>query len=91
MRGGDCVNECRKDEQTPACIPFFAHENTMMHYNTANRRMLIALVTVCITFILTIVIFVFGYTVREKNWLDTLTRLNPQITEVQDGVHQQPD
>lgn len=91
MRGGEIVNECRKDEQTPACIPFFAHENTMMHYNTANRRMLIALVTVCITFILTIVIFVFGYTVREKNWLDTLTRLNPQVTEAQDGVHEQPD
>lgn len=91
MKGGDRVNECRKDGQTPACIPFFAHENTMMHYNTANRRMLVALVTVCITFIFTIVIFVFGYTVREKNWLDTLTRLNPQTVEVQDGVYQQPD
>ena len=78
-------------QQAPACIPFFAHENTMMHYNTANKRMLIALVTVCITFIVTIVIFVFGYTVREKNWLDTLTRLNPQVTEVPDGVHEQPD
>jgi len=81
----------KENQQAPACIPFFAHENTMMHYNTANKRMLIALVTVCITFIVTIVIFVFGYTVREKNWLDTLTRLNPQVTEVPDGVHEQPD
>ena len=40
MRGGEIVNECRKNEQTPACIPFFAHENTMMHYNTANRRIM---------------------------------------------------
>lgn len=40
MKSGDPVNECRKDEQTPACIPFFAHENTMMHYNTANRRIM---------------------------------------------------
>ena len=78
-------------QQAPACIPFFAHENTMMHYNTANKRMLIALITVCVTFILTIVIFVFGYTVREKNWLDTLARLTPQVTEVPDGVHEQPD
>lgn len=80
-------------EKTPACIPFFAHENTMMHYNQANKRMLIALLAVCITFILTIVIFVAGYTVREKNWLDTLTRLQETpIAEVQqDGVHQQPD
>ena len=85
-----CKNDCASCSEQEKCIPFFDHQNTMMHYNTANRRMLIALVTVCITFILTIVIFVFGYTVREKNWLDTLTRLNPQVTEVQDGVHEQP-
>ena len=77
-------------EKNPACIPFYAHENTMMHYNTANRRMLVALLAVCITFILTIIIFVFGYTVREKNWLDTLTAIkHAPIMEVQDG--QQPD
>lgn len=86
----DCKNG---QDKTPACIPFFAHENTMMHYNTANKRMLIALLAVCATFILTIVIFVFGYTVREKNWLDTLTRLQntPASEVVQDGVHEQPD
>lgn len=79
-----------EDKRDPAVIPFFAHENSMMHYNHANRRMLIALLAVCVTFILTIVIFVFGYTVREKNWLDTLTRL--QTTEVAaDGVYQQPN
>lgn len=82
-------NECKNCEDKQACIPFFAHENTMMHYNHANRRMLIALLAVCITFILTIVIFVRGYTIREKNWLDTLQRL--QITEAADGIQQQPD
>lgn len=82
--------KCRNYDEKQACIPFFAHENTMMHYNAANRRMLIALLCVCVTFILTIVIFVCGYTVREKNWLDTLTRITP-VTEVQDGVQQQPD
>lgn len=75
-----------QDQGQPACIPFFAHENTMMHYNHANRRMLIALLAVCITFILTIIIFVGGYTQREKNWLDTLQRVG-----VSDGVHEQPD
>ena len=50
------------NEKTTAAIPFFAHENTMMHYNHANKRMLIALLAVCVTFSLTIVIFVFGYT-----------------------------
>lgn len=82
-------NECKNCEDKQACIPFFAHENTMMHYNHANRRMLIALLAVCITFILTIVIFVRGYTIREKNWLDTLQRL--QVTEAADGIQQQPD
>lgn len=82
--------DCKKDENVPACIPFFAHENSMMHYNHANKRMLIALLAVCITFVLTIIIFVVGYTVRERNWLNTLTRL--QTTEVAaDGVHKQPN
>ena len=75
-------------ENAPACIPYFAHESSMMHYNHANKRMLIALLAVCATFILTIIIFVVGYTVRERNWLNTLTRL--QTVEVDnDGVHQQ--
>ena len=82
--------ECRNCEDRQACVPYFVHEGIMAHYSRANRRMLIALLAVCITFILTIVIFVFGYTVREKNWLDTLTRL--QTTEVAaDGVYQQPN
>ena len=82
--------KCRNCDEKQACVPFFVHENTMMHYNTANRRMLIALLCVCATFVLTIVIFVFGYTVRERNWLDTLTRITP-AQEVQNGVQQQPD
>lgn len=80
--------KCSNCESKQACIPFFAHENTMMHYNAANRRMLIALVTVCLTFIVTIIVFVTGYTQREKNWLDTLGRFSPEVT---DGIHEQPD
>lgn len=64
----------------------FDHENTIMHMNYANRRMLIALITVCITFIVTIIVFVSGYTAREKNWLDTLQRVG-----VTNGVHQLSD
>lgn len=79
-------SKCRNCEEKQACIPFFQHENTMHHYNMANRRMLIALVTVCLTFIVTIVVFVSGYTQREKNWLDTLQRVG-----VSDGVHEQSD
>ena len=82
-----------KHTDAPACIPFFAHENALMHYNHTNKRMLIALITVCVTFILTIVIFVVGYTVREKNWLDTLTRVSqiPVVGVADGGVYQQPN
>ena len=73
-------------DEKAACVPFFAHENVLMHYNRANRRMLVALICVCVTFIITILVFVTGYTAREKNWLDMLQR-----TGVTDGVHEQSD
>lgn len=63
------------NENDVPMIPRFQAENTIMHLGYANRRMLIALITVCLTFLLTITVFVFGYTIREKNWLDTLTRV----------------
>lgn len=70
-------------------MPVYQAEKIIMHQNFANRRMLIALLSVCVTFILTIVIFVVGYTVREKNWLDTLTRVTtPEVTY---GVQQDAD
>lgn len=84
--------DCNNENNSQACVPFFLHENAMMHYNHANKRMLIALITVCVTFVLTIAVFVCGYTVREKNWLDTINSMkNTPATEVQDAVHQQPD
>lgn len=77
---------CKNCEDRQACVPYFVHEGIMAHYSRANRRMLVALVCVCVTFIITILVFVNGYTAREKNWLDTLQR-----TGVTDGVHKQPD
>lgn len=82
MSEKNCNNNCSEK-----CIPFYDHENTMMHYNWANRRMLIAMICVCVTFIVTILVFVIGYTVREKNWLETITNMrNTTVTEVSDGV-----
>ena len=75
--------KCRNCDEKQACVPFFVHEGIMDHYSRANRRMLIALLTVCITFIITIVIFTTSYTKREANWLDTLQRVG-----VTDGVHE---
>ena len=68
-------------------IPKYQAETTFMHLSWANRRMLIALICVCVTFIVTILVFVHGYTEREKNWLDTIGRMTPGVT---DGIQQQP-
>ena len=84
----NCPESCKDRQQ--ACIPYFVAEGQIMHADRANKRILIALLSVCVTFLLTIVIFVVGYTVREQNWLDTISRLTP-VTEVQDGLQQQPD
>ena len=81
-----CIG-CKDKQQT--CIPFFVAENQVMHMDATNKRMLIALLTVCVTFILTIIIFVVGYTVRERNWLNTLKQITP-AQEVSDGLQQQP-
>ena len=65
-------------------------DKAMLHMNCSNRRMLIALLSVCITFILTIVVFVFGYTIRERNWQSTLLTVT-QNTEVNHGTESLPD
>ena len=77
------------DQNDMQTIPLIQAEKTIMHMNFANRRMLIALITVCVTFIITIVVFVVGYTIREKNWLNTIINMRtPAMTEVQDGNQQ---
>ncbi len=81
-------------EKMPACIPFFAHENTMVHMSASNRRMFVTVVCVCVTFILTIIIFTSAFTAREKAWLDTLSQIQQRQTtsvEVQDELYKQPD
>lgn len=74
-------------------MPVYQAEKIIMHQNFANRRMLIALITVCVTFIVTIVVFVCGYTVREHNWLNTLRDMQKTtpVSEVADGVQQNAD
>ena len=81
--------KCGNCDERQACVPFFLHENAMMHYNRANKRMLIALITICVTLSVVIAIFVHGNTVREKQLIDMV---NERITEeAADGVHEQPD
>ena len=73
-------------------VSAFEHENALMHYGNVNKRSMIMLISVCVTFVLITLIFVIGYTVREKNWLDTISNMRAPTVEVAaDGVHQQPD
>lgn len=68
----------------------FDHERALWHANMFNQRMFISLIAVCITFVITIMIFVNAHTIREKQWLDALTSLRPQ-TEVNGCADQQPN
>ena len=85
----DCSN-CKSDSQ--ACVPFFAHENVLMHYNRANRRMLIALVVslaiMAIGFVSLGYMFLTSYNDREKGWQDIVQQ---RITEAADGIYEQPN
>ena len=86
----DKCKNCEGKEQ--ACVPFFLHENAMMHYNRANHRMLIALiVSVTIVMIGMVTLgwmFLSSYNDREKGWQEII---NSRLTEVENGVHQQSD
>lgn len=82
-------NKCESCEQRSACIPFYAHENTMMHYNRANKRMLIALI-VSVTVVMVgmaILGFMFlsSYNDREKGWQDIVNRCITEVTDEQTG------
>ena len=84
-----CKN-CEGKEQ--ACVPFFLHENAMMHYNRANHRMLVALIVSIVVIMIGMVtlgwMFLSSYNDREKGWQEIIEK---RITEVENGVHQQPD
>ena len=64
------------------------HQTALMHYNWANRRMLIAVISVCLTFIIVVMI----NTIRETRWQDTVKDLQQQmmqaITVMQNGTQQ---
>jgi len=84
-------SSCAEKGQT--CIPFFVHENAMMHKDTDNERMHETIqkindknnktvLAVCITFVAIIIIFVTAYTVRTSIWLETITSMNDTIVEM---------
>ena len=79
------------NEKEPASVPFFVHENMMMHFNTINRRMVIIVLSVCAALVITMGTLVVNYTIRTENWLKTLQTITAHLAEVSNGVQQQPD
>ena len=84
--------KCKGCEDRQACVPFFVHENSMMHYSRINKRILITVSALFLLFAVT-VSFIIGTlvsnnTIREKQIIDMM---NQRIAEVENGVHEQPD
>ena len=83
--------KCKNCEEKQACVPFFLHENAMMHKDRDNKRMMIINLSLCVTLIIVVVTLVSYYTSRTAMWNDTITKLTATLAEVQNGVHEQPD
>lgn len=85
------TEDCKNCEGKTACVPFFAHENVLMHYNRANRRMLIALIVsvtvMMIGFISLGWMFLSSYNDRERGWQEIVDK---RITEVENGGSSSP-
>ena len=76
-----CSNQC-----SDKCIPFYDHQDTMMHYNWVNRRSMISLIAVCLTMIIVVFIFATNQTKREQMWQDTIKSMyNAGAPGVADG------
>ena len=81
-----CENNCAECSEQEKCIPFFDHQNTMMHYNWVNRRSMISLIAVCLTMIIVVFIFATNQTKREQMWQETIKEMyRSSVAEVADG------
>ena len=82
--------KCRNcgDNQGEKCVPFFDVQNTMMHYNWANRRMLVALICIYITMICVVIVFATNQTKREQMWQETIKEMyRSTVTGVDNEQH----
>ena len=83
--------KCKNCDDRQACVPFFVHEESLMHYNRVNKRILITVSTLfllmCLTVSFIIGVLVSNNTIREKQIIEMM---NQRITEVENGEHQEP-
>lgn len=83
--------ECKGCEDKQACIPFFVHENTVVHLNRINKRIMIAFsalfLLVCLTVSFIVGTLVSNNTIREKQLIDMM---NQRIAEVENATETTP-
>ena len=87
----NCQSNCANCSEQEKCIPFFDHQNTMMHYNWVNRRSMISLIAVCVTMIIVVFIFATNQTRREQMWQETIKSMMRQATVAEVDNGQQDD
>lgn len=80
---------CSRCSERQACVPFFLHENAMMHKDMDNERMerivkgqRITNIVQSIVILLIVFIMAMFYTSRTQMWNDTISKLNQTIVEV---------
>lgn len=85
----------RAEEQ--AMVPFFLHENAMMHKDADNERMLhVVKILRNIVFVLSAVIvivvttLVSYYTSRTAMWNETITQMTTTLAEVSNAKNNTP-
>ena len=78
-----------KNDNQQASVPFFVHENAMMHKDKDNRRMTVIILSLCVSLVIVVITLVSYYTSRTQMWNDTITALTATLAEVTNGVHQQ--
>ena len=81
-----------QDEDVPM-VPKHWAEMMMMHHSKDIRAVVRGFIIAFALMVIMAWIFINGYTSRTKDWLSTLAGMqgNPAVTEVNDGIQQQPD
>lgn len=74
-----------EENKEQASVPFFVHENSMMHKDADNRRMMVVCIALCITIIVLVVTLVAYYTSRTAMWNGTIADLSTKLVEVSNG------
>ena len=81
-----------KDADVPV-VPKHWAEMMMMHHSRDIRAVVLGFILAFALMVIMAWIFVSGYTSRTKDWLNTLAGIQagPAVTEVENGIQQQPD